>query len=154
MAGTEENIHVLKLQSKRQEATTESKRVLEEVNEAFSSSAALSIQKCLASRTGDSLLRLNPVKMLRHMARPATAKPRQQARPAAAAVPAPFVCDFETEAAFDDNRVPKDANEDGTTWYYDDGGLMGISAALIDSNPYGTTATDDYLVTANPITLK
>lgn len=154
VAGTEENIHVLKLQSKRQEATTESKRVLEDANEAFSSSAALLIQKCLASRTGDSLLRLNPVKMLRHMARPATAKPRQQARPAAAAVPAPFVCDFETEAAFDDNWVPKDANEDGTTWYYDDGGLMGISAALIDSNPYGTTATDDYLVTANPITLK
>lgn len=64
-----------------------------------------------------------------------------------APVAAPFVCDFDTEESFINNWTTVDANSDGTTWTYD--GDNGFAILMYNS----TLQSDDYLVTANPITL-
>lgn len=70
-------------------------------------------------------------------------------RPLAAGDPvaAPFMCDFDTEKSFTDNWTTIDANSDGTTWMHDSDN--GIAILMYNS----TVQSDDYLVTANPITL-
>ena len=69
-------------------------------------------------------------------------------------VAAPFVCDFTTEASFNDSWVVIDANSDGFTWEYDDYTLTFGTAMLRYNHDDITIGSDDYMITSHPVTMK
>lgn len=68
-------------------------------------------------------------------------------------VAAPFTCDFSTEASFTDNWVITDANNDSYTWEYDNGSFGFGAAALWYNADDNTIGSDDYMITASPVTM-